>query len=62
MKKPAHQGNPEPAATAKVINLVRPVATVAKTNDAGSVVTSDPRSNYFANSNGSSWGRNIRSK
>lgn len=62
MKKPARQGNPQPAATAKVISLVRPVATIAKTNDAGSVVTTDPRNNYFANSNGSRWGHNFRSK
>lgn len=62
MKKPARQGNPQPAATAKVISLVRPAATIAKTNDAGSVLTTDPRSNHFANANGSRWGRNFRSK
>lgn len=62
MKKPAHQGIPQPAATAKVISLVRTVAAIAKTNDAGSVLTTDQRSNYFANSNGSRWSRNFRSK
>jgi hypothetical protein len=62
MTKPAHHCKRSPAATAKVINLGRSVATIAKTNDAGSLVTSDPRSNYFANSNGSRWGRNFRSK
>lgn len=62
MTKPARQYNPQPAGIAKVISLVRPVATIAKTNDAGSKVTTDPRSNYFANANGSRWGRNFRSK
>lgn len=62
MKKRARQCNPQPAATAKVISLVRPVATITKTNDAGSVLTTDPRSNYFTNSSGSHWGRNFRSK
>lgn len=62
MTKPARHCKRPPTATAKVISLVRPVATIAKTNDAGSVVTTDPRGNYFANSNGSRWGRNFRSK
>lgn len=62
MKKPAHQGTPQPAAAAKVISLVRPVATITKNDDAGSAPAIDPRRNYFANSNGSRWGRNIRSK
>lgn len=62
MTKPAHESKPQPAATAKVITLGRPAGTIAKTSDAGSVVTSDPRSNYLAISNGSSWGRNFRSK
>lgn len=61
MKKPARQGNSQPTATAKVITLVRPLPAIAKTNDAGSVLTKDPRGNYFANSNGSRWGRNFRS-
>ena len=62
MKKPSRQCKPQPTATAKVISLGRPVATIAKTNDAGSAVTVDPRSNYFSNANGSRWGRSFRSK
>lgn len=62
MTKPALQSKRQPAATAKVISLVRPVATITKTNDAGSVATTDPRSNHFANANGPRWGRNFRSK
>lgn len=62
MKKPARQCIPQPAATAKVISLVRSPAAIAKTNDAGSVLTTDPRSNHFANATGSRWGRNFRSK
>lgn len=62
MKKPARQDNPQPTGTAKVISLVRPVATIAKNDDAGSVVTTDPRSNHFANANGPRWGHNVRRK
>lgn len=62
MTKPARQCKPQPAGTAKVISLVRPLATTAKNDDAGSAPATDPRRNYFASSNGSRWGRNFRSK
>lgn len=61
MTKPAHKSKPQPAATAKVITLVRPPAAIAKYDDAGSAPATDPRRNYFASSNGSRWGRNFRS-
>lgn len=61
MKIPARQYNPAPATTAKVINLPRSSATNAKTNDAGSAPTKDPRNDYFSSLNGSRWGRHFRS-
>lgn len=58
MTKPTHQCKPQPAATARVINLARPADPIAP---AQSAPATDPRSNYFANSNGSRWGRELRS-
>lgn len=61
MTKNARHCKSQKAVTAKVINLVRPMPTVAKTSNSVSAVTTDPRRNHFANSNGSRWGRTFRS-
>lgn len=58
MTKPERQSKPKPTATAKVINLVRPADPIVP---ARSAPATDPRRNYFANSNGSRWGRELRS-
>lgn len=58
MRKPSLEGKP-PSATGKVIRLVRSADPAAP---ARSTPTTDPRRNYFANSNGSRWGRELRSK
>ncbi|MDP2821078.1 MAG: hypothetical protein Q8O52_00140 [Sulfuritalea sp.] len=58
MKEPGIQTKPQPATTAKVITMQRQAGPVAP---AGSAPTGDPRRNYFADSNGSRWGRNFRS-
>lgn len=61
MTKPANKSKPQPAGTAKVISLVRPLATTTQNDNAGSAPAIDPRCNYFANSNGPRWGRELRS-
>ena len=57
MTKPSRQCKPQPAATAKVIHLVRHADPITPTRSAPA---HDPRRNYFANSNGSRWGRELR--
>ena len=57
MTKHELRSKPKQPALAKIVPLHRPARPVAPSRPAPA---DDPRRNYFANSNGSRWGRELR--